>query len=286
MTFAAIAGVVGTGVSLVESNQKSQAAKGAQGAATTANTDQAAARAPYNTMALNDLENPETAAQLAASYGANPTYTPINDPTLTGANNVATATLNDLTGSAPDYTKQAETELADFQAKAAPELAAAMRSVNQNAGETGRIGAEGVTTSLGDLGSDYARNLQSEEDSLIESSMNQGEQDALAKEQAAQGLSSLTYNQAANDRATQLGTEEEAVTNAQNEQGQRNQLGLSLADLGTGYNAVPGYQNAANAMTNQNNIDNEGMGQLFDAAGNLIPLIRGKTSTTFNPDMQ
>jgi hypothetical protein len=278
MSIAAIAGVVMAGGSAVAANQRSQAQKGVQGQAVSTADANAAARAPYNAMALTDLN--QTPAQLAATYGANPTYQPISDPTLTNANNTATATLNSLTGSAPDYTKQAETELADFQAQAAPELAAALRGVNTAAGAGGRIGAEGVTTSLGNLGSDYARNLQTEEDQLIEQSMNQGEQDALAKENAAQSLSSLTYGQDANDRAAKMAAAQGAITNTLNERGQGNSLGLSLADIGVGGNNAGTYQAAANSIADVNNTYNDGMGQLFDAAGNLIPTLKPTKTAT------
>ena len=100
---------------------------------------------------------------MQALYGNNPTYTPVSSPGLTAATNNATTSLNALTGAAPNYEAQAMQTLKDFQTQAAPQEQADIKSIENAAGETGRVGAEGVTTSLGDLATQYANNLQAEE---------------------------------------------------------------------------------------------------------------------------
>lgn len=222
--------------------------------------------APFRAKALSDLTTPQTTDQLAAQYGANPTYTPITDPLVGQANAAAAKSLADLTTS-PDYLAQAKTALADFQAQADPQLKAALRSVNTAAGEGGRIGAEGVTTSLGDLGSEYARNLQSEENALISSALDKTQQNKLADLSAIEGVGSQAYGQAANDRATSLALGEEGIQNTMAERGQRNQLGLSLADLGYSQSPVGAYQSGAKTYADQSAADAGAFTGLLKAIG-------------------
>jgi hypothetical protein len=140
------------------------------------------------------------------------------------------------------------------------------------------VGAEGVTTSLGDLATTYANNLQSEEDQLASSATAQQFAAEQAAEGASQSLSNLLYGQGSDQQKLALSTGEQNIQNTESEMGQQTNKGLSLAELGTGYNAVPGYQNAANAYNTQGNVNNAGTGQLFDALGNLIPQILPSTT--------
>jgi hypothetical protein len=138
MSIAGIAAAVVGGAGLIEGNQSKQAAKGTAGAAatdaTSANAAQAAARAPYNTMALTNLQTPATSASLQSLYGANPTYTPLSDPAVTGTNAAATTDLATLNAAAPNYEAQAMQTLKDFQTAAAPQLQAGIKSIDQAAG--------------------------------------------------------------------------------------------------------------------------------------------------------
>lgn len=220
--------------------------------------------APFRAQALSDLTTTATPEQLAAEYGANPTYTAINDPLLNESRAAASKSLADLTTS-PDYLTQAKTALADFQASAAPQLDAALRKVGQKAGETGRVGAQGVTTDEGTLGAEYARNLQTAEDQLISSALDKTQATKIADLSAIEGVGGQAYGEASNDRATQLALGEEGVQNTLAEKGQKNALGLSLADLGYSNSPVGAYQTGAKTYNDQSAAQGESFAALVKA---------------------
>lgn len=226
--------------------------------------------APYRSAGATALLTPQSEASMEALYGANPAYTDINNPTLNSANAVASKTLNDL-ANGPDYLTQAKTALADFQASAAPQLDAALRKVGYKAGETGRIGAEGVTTEEGTLGSDYARNLQAEEDSLISDALDKTQAGKYATLSAADALGAQQYGESASDRATKLALAEQGITNTENEFGQQMGRGLSLAQLGYSFNPasteLAGASNDATVAAN----DAAAVAGFMKATGSLIP---------------
>ena len=225
--------------------------------------------APVRAQALSDLTTTATPEQLAAEYGANPTYQPINSPLVSQSNADAAQSLSDLTSS-PDELAMAKTALADFQAQAAPQLQTALRGVATSAGEAGRIGAEGVTTSEGDLGAQYAQNLEAEENSLISSALDKTQANKLADLSAIEGVGSQAYGEASNDRATQDALAEQGITNTMNERGQGNALGLSLADLGYSQSPVSTYQAGAKTYADQAAADAAAAGNLFGAVGAAI----------------
>lgn len=231
-------------------------------------TDIYGSEAPYRAAALTDLTSPQSAAQLAAMYGPNPTYQPINDPLLTAARSGEAKALADLTTS-PDYLAQAKTALTDFQAQAAPQLDAALRKVGQKAGAQGRVGAQGVTTEMGTLGADFARTLQSEEDALISSALDKTQQAKLADLGAISGIEGQTYGEGANDRATKLALGEEGVQNTLAERGQTTARGLSLADLGYSNSPVGAYQSGAKTYSDQSAADAASFANLVKALGGI-----------------
>ena len=230
---------------------------------------------PYRTAAGSALLTQPTTASLATLYGNNPQYTALSDPTLTGANAAATTSLNNLTTAAPDYEAEAMQTLKDFQTAAQPQLAAGIKSIDQAAGETGRVGAEGVTTSLGDLATTYANNLQSEEDTLASDSTAKQFAAEQAAEQAAQSLSNLTYGQDSDQQKLALATGEQGIQNTESELGQQLNRGLSLAQLGYSNSPVGAYQTGSQSDADAAAAAAKGAGALGQGLGSLALLALG-----------
>lgn len=206
---------------------------------------------------------------MQALYGNNPTYTPVSSPGLTAATNNATTSLNALTGAAPNYEAQAMQTLKDFQTQAAPQEQADIKSIENAAGETGRVGAEGVTTSLGDLATQYANNLQAEEDQLASQTAQQQFSAEQAAEQAATQQQGQLFGQGETEAQRQNALQEQGITNLANEFGQQTQRGLSLAQLGFGYDPSSA-QFKASGINSQNASDQaKAAGGLLSSFGSL-----------------
>jgi hypothetical protein len=269
MSFVAAITAAGGIYGAVSANQDRQKAKGTQGAAIDAANNAAAQRAPYNTLALNSLTAPRTAAQLQASYGNGPQYSAVSSPLLTQGNDATAKTLASLTDS-PDYLSQAKSALQDWETGQQPVLAADFRKVGQNAAALGRVGSGGVTTQLGTLQSDYERNKQLTANQLIQAALDQTQQNKYATLGAAQGVANQAYNQGNTDRTNMQNVAQEGVTNAINEQGQGNALALGEAGIGTGYNPSGALQTAANAQMGDANTSANDVASLFGTAGQFL----------------
>ena len=249
---AAAGGIYGA----ISANQKSQDAKGLQGQAVTAANNQ------YNN--LSPYRNASTAMLNSGGPGG-PQYTPVSSPLLTQANAAEGNTLSSLTDS-PDYLSQAKSALQDWETGQAPVLAADFRQVGQNASKLGRIGSGGVTTQLGTLQSDYERNKQLAANQLIQSALDQTQQNKYATLGAAQGVSNQAYGQGAAERANQQNTVQQGINNRNTQIGQ----GIQLGQLGNSYNPSGVLMQASGNDQTQANADANSVGSLFGTAGTLL----------------
>ena len=218
--------------------------------------------APYRQAASNKILGPSDTASLSSLYGANPTYTPVSDPSM-GA---ATASLASLTN-APDYLSQAKTALKDFQAAAAPQLAAARRGVKQDAASAGRIGAGGVTTSLGNLESDYERNLMSKENELLSGALDKTQANKYATLSAAEGLGREQFGEGVTNEQGRMSAEQQAIDNALKESGLNFGQGMSLAQLGFGQSPTSTELTGADIYGKQSATQAQSFADLMKAAG-------------------
>lgn len=234
---------------------------------------------PYRNAAGAALLTQPSQASLASLYGNNPTYSPVGNAGITNAGNAATATLNDLTTAAPNYEAQAMQTLKDFQTAAQPQLALGIRDINQAAGETGRVGAEGVTTSLGDLATTYANNLQAEENALASQTAQQQFGAEQAANQAALGQQGQLFGEAAQQQGVKNQLGQNAIQNTMGETGQQLGRGLSLAQLGYSNSPVGAYETGANADQNASNAAAQGAASLGSGLGTLFGPALGKAGT-------
>ena len=224
---------------------------------------------PYRALGLSDIMNAGTLPDYSKSFAGGPQYAPVTSANQTAAQNAETASLDSLTQT-PDRLAQAKSALSDFDAQAAPAMAAARRQVGQSASTLGRLGSGGVTTSLGNIESDYERNRMTTEDQLLSSALDAAQQDKLNTLGAAQSVEGQDYAQGAAERANLQGVQAQQQQTAEQQlaaelQGEQQQFGQGLSLSGLGFTQSPVSTELAAAGGNQNTANAQG-----GAAGNVL----------------
>lgn len=275
--------------------QQQQAQQWRQQAIDAAN-QQYAGLAPYRAMGLNTLSTAQ-APNLSSIYSGGPQYTSISSPLLGQAQGAEGSLLGSLTNG-PNYLGQAQTAIQNYDIANQPALAAQMRTVGQDASRLGRIGSEGVTTSLGNLANQYQTNKMLTENQLLTNALNQTQQDKYANLGAAQGIANQQYSQGAAERANQQQVAQQGVSNRaaqfgaqQGAQAQQFGQGMGLAGLGNSYNpsgvllnAAGGAQGAGQFNVGQQNLNANDVASLFGVAGQLLGRRGGSSGFTGTQD--
>lgn len=274
MSFIATAiSLASLGTGLVSANQSRQDAKHSQSL-----TDQAvnsanqnyADRAGLRTMANARLTNP-TSYNLAQLYATRPDALGAQAETAQGK------TLASLTDS-PSIEDQVRQKLANFDAASLPAMAAARRTTGQSASTLGRIGSGGVTTSLGNIESDYERNRGITESDAIAQAIKDAQANKFNVLNAAGSLAGQrqgVQQQGVQNRAAQFAAERGASAQ---DFGQ----GISLAN--TGYSNTPASTDLSGAANynNASNADATGANAAFGQFGkSLAQLTAPKKSAGF-----
>ncbi len=265
-----LAGLAG---GLISSNQSRQDAKHGQSLtdqAVNTSNDQYNSKAPLRAQSLAMLANAKR-PDLSSIYRTQA------DPLGAQAEAAQGRTLASLTDS-PSIDDQVRQKLANFDAAGAPVLAAQRRSTGQSAASLGRIGSGGVTTTLGNLESDYERNRGITESDAIAQAIKDAQANKfniLNASGSIAGQRQGVQQQGVQNRAAQYGAEQGA-------QAQNFGQGVSLANLG--FSNTPASTDLSGAANYNNAAANDaaGAGAAFGQFGkSLAQLTAPKKAATF-----
>lgn len=246
------------------------------------------ARAGLRSKSMNDLLNP-TQYDLSGVYGGGPQYEGVNSALMSQGQGAQSRGLADLTNG-PDVAAQVRQQLKNFDAQAVPELAAGRRAVGQSAATLGRIGSGGVTTSLGNLQSDYERNRGITQSQAILDAVNQAQANKYKTLDAAGNIVGQSYGIGSSERANKQGMAQQGVQNRAARFGaergaQAQDYGQSLGLAGAGFANDPSNAlfQGANVYNGQSAQNAQGAGDAFGLAGMLAAGMKRPKTTSFQP---
>lgn len=225
-------------------------AKGYSKKATQTAEEQYADRALYRNTARNAIANPKT-YDLSSIYGDGPQAQALNDPLYAKGAEAQMRALSDVQTS-PDRMAMVKAALAELDTENALQRNAGAKKIGQSAASLGRIGNQGVTTSLGNLESDIQRNRGNTEAALLRDMVEAGQNDKYKAASLAGDITDSAYRRAASERENaqsiaQIGIDNRAKRFAaeRGAQGQDFGQSMSLAGFGAGASPEDAYNSAA-----------------------------------------
>lgn len=190
----------------------------------------------------------------AEDFAGGPSYSPVNDP-LYGQGTEAVGTSLVALTHGPDRMALVQKALADIDAQNAPRLQAGIRKIGQSAASLGRIGNQGVGTSIGDYSLALEQDRNSKANELIRQATDATQADKYATLSAAGDVASGAYGRGASERSNRQGVAQQGVTNrAARIDAERAGnaatfgQGVSLTSLGYGFSPEDAYGREAAAQ--------------------------------------
>jgi len=240
-------------------------------------------KAPFRGLAqqtLLDRNQPD----FSADYAGGPTYRAVNDPLASQAFAAQSKSLADL-GGGPDRLALVRQAMSDFDKESAPRLQAGIRSIGQDASRLGRLGAGGVTTSIGDLASDTERSRQTMQNEMIRQAIEATQGDKYRTADLAGRIGESAYGRAAGERGYGDALAQQAIGNRvarraaeQGAQAQTFGQGLDLAGLGYSSSPEGAYARQAAAEQNEAARRSAGFTDLIGTAAQIYGSRGGKSS--------